>query len=469
MREGAGAAMLTLKEFLAREVVPALGCTEPGAVALATARAREELSTDQVERISVRVSDSIYKNGMNVGVPGASGETGNALAAALGALAGRADLGLEVLRDCTPAHVRVAKSMLSEGRVEVVCLPDVHGVFVESRVESESRTATCVIEAEHTNIVSVSVDGTTVFRKGRRGQGHGEGQSEGHGQGGGQAQSQAADGAEDAAADDRDIMDGVGYQDLLRLADHMAPDEIDYVMHGVDMNKAIAEYGLASESLSGLGAGKAIWALMSDNKIEKNLAFLIRSYSSAASDARMAGAQLPTMSAAGSGNQGITAIIPVALVGESLGLPKEAIARGVTVSLLSTSFVRSRIGRLTPVCGCSVAAGAGAAAGIAVLLGGNWVHAARAMQIVLSNTAGIVCDGAKGTCALRVGAAACEAYLAALIAVNDRGINSAQGIVDDTIEGTADNVGRLNAEGMRDVDRVLINIIEERVRRSEMM
>lgn len=469
MREGAGAAMLTLKEFLAREVVPALGCTEPGAVALATARAREELSTDQVERISVRVSDSIYKNGMNVGVPGASGETGNALAAALGALAGRADLGLEVLRDCTPAHVRVAKSMLSEGRVEVVCLPNVHGVFVESRVESESRTATCVIEAEHTNIVSVSVDGTTVFRKGRRGQGHGEGQSEGHGQGGGQAQSQAADGAEDAAADDRDIMDGVGYQDLLRLADHMAPDEIDYVMHGVDMNKAIAEYGLASESLSGLGAGKAIWALMSDNKIEKNLAFLIRSYSSAASDARMAGAQLPTMSAAGSGNQGITAIIPVALVGESLGLPKEAIARGVTVSLLSTSFVRSRIGRLTPVCGCSVAAGAGAAAGIAVLLGGNWVHAARAMQIVLSNTAGIVCDGAKGTCALRVGAAACEAYLAALIAVNDRGINSAQGIVDDTIEGTADNVGRLNAEGMRDVDRVLINIIEERVRRSEMM
>jgi len=106
--------MLTLKEFLAKEVVPALGCTEPGAVALATARARAELGVEQVERISVRVSDSIYKNGMNVGVPGASGATGNALAAALGALAGRADLGLEVLRDCGPAHVGIAKSMLSE-------------------------------------------------------------------------------------------------------------------------------------------------------------------------------------------------------------------------------------------------------------------------------------------------------------------------------------------------------------------
>ncbi len=465
--------MLTLKEFLSKEVVPALGCTEPGAVALATARAREELGTEQVERISVRVSDGIYKNGMNVGVPGASGETGNALAAALGALAGRADLGLEVLRDCTPAHVGVAKSMLSEGRVEVVCLAEVHGVFVEATVESASHTATCVIEGEHTNIAGVSVDGKTVFRKGRRDRGHGQGEdqsrAQGQGQNQNQAQGQASEGGEGTAADDRDIMDGVRYQDLLKLADNMASEEIDYVMRGVAMNKAIAEYGLASESLSGLGAGKAIWALMSDNKIEKNLAFLIRSYSSAASDARMAGAQLPTMSAAGSGNQGITAIIPVALVGESMGLSKEAIARGVAVSLLSTSFVRSRIGRLTPVCGCSVAAGAGAAAGIAVLVGGNWVHAARAMQIVLSNTAGIVCDGAKGTCALRVGAAACEAYLAALIAVNDRGINSAQGIVDDTIEGTADNVGRLNAEGMRDVDRVLINIIEERVRRSEMM
>ncbi|MGI6131553.1 MAG: serine dehydratase subunit alpha family protein, partial [Bacillota bacterium] len=412
---------------------------------LATARAREQLGAGPVDTISVRVSDSIYKNGMNVGVPGASGETGNALAAAVGALAGKADLGLEVLRDCTPEDVRAAKSMLSEGRVEVTCLPEVHGVFVEATVESASHTAVCVIRGEHTNIISVSLDGKTVFQR------------------------EAVGGSASASAGDRDIIDGVRYQDLLELADHMTPEEIDYVMRGVDMNKSIAEYGLASESLSGLGAGKAIWALMSDNKIEKNLSFLIRSYSSAASDARMAGAQMPTMSAAGSGNQGITAIIPVALVGESMGLQREAVARGVMVSLLSTSFVRSRIGRLTPVCGCSVAAGAGAAAGIAVLLGGNWVHAARAMQIVLSNTAGIVCDGAKGTCALRVGAAACEAYLAALIAVNDRGINSAQGIVDDTIEGTADNVGRLNAEGMRDVDRVLINIIEERVQRSEMM
>ncbi|MDD3598995.1 MAG: L-serine ammonia-lyase, iron-sulfur-dependent, subunit alpha, partial [Firmicutes bacterium] len=174
-----------------------------------------------------------------------------------------------------------------------------------------------------------------------------------------------------------------------------------------------------------------------------------------------------TMSAAGSGNQGITAIIPVALVGESMGKPREEIARAVAVSLLSTSFVRSKTGRLTPLCGCSVAAGAGAAAGMACLLGGDWMHSACAMQLVLANTAGIVCDGAKGTCALRVGTAACEAYLAALIAVNDSGINDAQGIVDTTIERTANNVARLNVEGMKEVDRVLIEILEDRVRRGD--
>jgi len=157
--------MITLKEFLAKEVVPALGCTEPGAVALAAARARQELSSESVERISVSVSDSIYKNGMNVGVPGADGETGNKLAAAMGAIAGRADLGLEVLRDCTPRDVAIAKRMIGEGRVDVICMPNRSGVYVEATVESGSQTATCIIQGEHSNIVRVDVDGNTVFAR----------------------------------------------------------------------------------------------------------------------------------------------------------------------------------------------------------------------------------------------------------------------------------------------------------------
>jgi len=449
--------MITLKEFLAKEVVPALGCTEPGAVALAAARARQELSSESVERISVSVSDSIYKNGMNVGVPGADGETGNKLAAAMGAIAGRADLGLEVLRDCTPRDVAIAKRMIGEGRVDVICMPNRSGVYVEATVESGSQTATCIIQGEHSNIVRVDVDGNTVFAR-----------REGADPGGFGIFEDARPGADpDISSETADFLEGIDYRTLLSLADEIGPDEVDYIMLGVEMNLAVAEYGLKSESKSGLGAGKAIWNLMKDDKIEKDLAFLIRSYSSAASDARMAGVQLPTMSAAGSGNQGITAIIPVALVGESMAKPRKEIARAVAVSLLSTSFVRSRTGRLTPICGCSVAAGAGAAAGIACLMGGNWLHSARAMQLVMANTAGIVCDGAKGTCALRVGTAACEAYLAALIAVHDSGINDAQGIVDTTIEGTAKNVARLNVEGMKDVDRVLIEILEERVRRGD--
>ncbi len=433
--------MLTLKEFLAKEVIPALGCTEPGAVALATARARQEVAGEPVDRVVVRVSDSIYKNGMNVGVPGAAGETGNALAAALSVTAGNADLGLEVLRNCTPADVHLAKQLLSQGKVKLVCLPEVHGVYIEASVYTAHHAATCVIEGEHSRIVSVTVDGKDVYTRPHDAMGG------------------------DARNDDP--LGDVDYATLLGLADQMDADDIEYVMHGVEINQALARHGLDDPSTSGLGAGRAVSQLIAKNQISTDLSFLVRVYASAAADARMGGAQLSAMSAAGSGNQGIAAMLPVAVVAEAMGKSREETARAVVVSLLSTSFIRSRTGRLTPVCGSVVAAGAGAAAGISVLLGGTFRHAARAVQIVLSNTAGMVCDGAKGTCALRIGTAATEAYLAALMAVNDQGINAAQGIVDESVDVTAENVARLNAEGMGHVDQVLIQILEDRARRYE--
>lgn len=434
--------MLTLKEFLAREVVPALGCTEPGAVALATARARQEVAGEPIDKVVVRVSNGIYKNGMNVGVPGTSGETGNALAAAMSVIAGNADLGLEALRDCTPADVGMAKEMMAQRKVELVCLPEVHGVYVEASVYTANHAATCIISGEHSSVVSVAVDGENVYTR---------------------PHSVASSGDPRDCSDDP--LKDIDYLALLRLADQMGPDDIEYVLHGVEINQALAKHGLDASFISGLGAGRAMLQLIEKNRVGSELPFLVRVYASAAADARMSGAQLPAMSAAGSGNQGIAAMLPVAVVAEALGKSREETARAVMISLLSTSFIRSRTGRLTPVCGSAVASGAGAAAGISVLLGGTHSHAARAMQIVLSNTAGMVCDGAKGTCALRVGMAATEAYLAALLAVNDEGITEPQGIVDESVDQTARNVARLNAEGMKDVDQVLIQILEDRARR----
>lgn len=440
--------MLTLKEFLAKEVTPALGCTEPGAVALATARARQELGDAPVERVTVRVSENIYKNGMNVGIPGAAGEKGNALAAAMSVVAGNADLGLEALRDCTPDGVAKAKDLLAQGKVEVVCLPGINGVYVEATVYNADHVGTCLIADEHSNIVSVDLDGMNVYTKS-----------------GGYANSGASGQASEYDEKCHDPLADVDYLELLGLADQMEPDDVDYLMYGVDINKKLAEYGLRELSVSGLGSGRAISELMAEKQIGNDLSFLVRAYTSAATDARMGGAQLPAMSAAGSGNQGISAIMPVAVVAESMGKSREETAKAVLISLLTTSFIRSRTGRVTPLCGSAVASGAGAAAGITVLLGGTYVQAASAMQIVFSNTAGLVCDGAKGTCALRVGMAASEAYLAALMSLNGGGIPDAQGIVEESVDMTSTNVAKLNTEGMKDVDRVMIQILEDRMER----
>ncbi|HOY89871.1 MAG TPA: L-serine ammonia-lyase, iron-sulfur-dependent, subunit alpha, partial [Bacillota bacterium] len=198
-----------------------------------------------------------------------------------------------------------------------------------------------------------------------------------------------------------------------------------------------------------------------ESRLNEDVLFKIRAYCSAGSDARMAGCTLPVMTVAGSGNQGITSMLSVALLAEALGKNIEDTAKAVMVSMLTTSYVRSAIGRVTPMCGCVVGAGAGAAAGMTYLMGGDISQIKLAMQTILANLAGIVCDGAKGTCALRVGTAVTEAYLSALMAGYSTGSKNIEGISGPTMERTAQNVSMLNKEGMKLVDKVLIDIMEE--------
>ena len=196
---------------------------------------------------------------------------------------------------------------------------------------------------------------------------------------------------------------------------------------------------------------------------ENDIAAQVKAVSAAASDARMGGVAMPVMSSAGSGNHGITAILPVYVVGTAHHKSRQEIARAVAYSHLATSFVKSRMGRLSPVCGCSVAAGSGAAAGIVNVLGGTNAQAQKAMELVLGNITGMLCDGAKESCALKVGTGASEAYYAAMIALSGGGLSVSQGVVDvKSLTQTADNAARLNAEGMKDVDHTIIDIIRNR-------
>lgn len=433
--------MFTLKEFLKKEVKPALGCTEPGAIALAVARACQEIdSIGDIEHIEVEVSDSVYKNGMDVGIPGTYGARGNAIAAVLGVICGNASYGLEVLRDCQENDVVEAKKWLKEKKVVIICDTEKNGVYIKASIFIKNQPVTCMIEGDHSNIIKVIKGGNTIFTK--------------------KNFSKSSSNNEEKSI--HDLIGDLSYREVLSLVEEMDQEDIDYILQGVDMNLKMAEYGLEDDSLSGAGFGKTLRKIMKENNVADDLGYLIKSYSFAASDARMGGAFLPVMSSAGSGNHGITAIIPLAIAGRKVGRTEEEIAKAIAISHLTTSFVKSKIGRLSPVCGCAVAAGSGAAAGLIYILDGNYEQAVLAVRTLLANTAGMVCDGAKESCALKVGTASFEAYISALFALEGRGIDASQGVVDRSIETTVNNIGRVNSEGMQGMDRIIIDIMEKR-------
>ena len=432
--------MPTLKEFLRSEVKPALGCTEPGAVALAVARACAELpDRNNVAAVRVTVSANIYKNGMAVGIPGAGGARGNAIAAALGAICGDASRGLEVLAGTKPEDVKKAEAWVEEKRATIYCDQDRGGVYVLASVFTPEHKAMCLIEGSHSNIVKVTADGETTFEKER------------------------PSGASSGFADD-----GFPtlFADVLKMADEMDGEDEDFIWEGVEMNDRIAAEGIKPAGGGSLQSSNFGLILRNDEKVGDfvPVALEIRTTASAAAEARMSGVQLPVMSSAGSGNHGITAIIPIAVLGRRAGKSRREIAKAIAVSHLATSFVKRNLGRLSPVCGCSVAAGAGAAAGMTYLMGGTYDQICSAMSLLLSNIAGMLCDGAKESCALKVGSASSEAYCAMEWALEGQHLTVPQGVFGASIEETVANVGRVSREGMKTVDRVMIDILDERHR-----
>lgn len=440
--------MLTFKEFIKNEVKPALGCTEPGAVALAVARACKELpDRDDIASVRVTVSGSIYKNGMAVGIPGTSGARGNAIAAAMGAICGDADLGLEVLRNSSRSDVEKAARWVEEERVSIYCDPDRSGVYVLASVFTPENKSVCLISESHSNIVKVIMNGVTLIDR----------------------VSDRTNGTILSGFADDGFPEKLA--DALKLADEMDSEDMEFLLKGVEMNMAVAsggyrsaeECGKCGECVQGSRFGRTLLEFAEESERE-SAALRIRSVCAAAADARMSGILLPVMSSAGSGNHGITAILPVAVFGEYAGKSREEIARGLAISHIATSFVKRRLGRMSPVCGCSIAAGAGAAAGLTVLMGGDENQIADAMELLLTNLAGMLCDGAKESCALKVSSASAEAYFAARWAMSGQRLQVPQGVFGETIEETAKNVGMISNEGMKTVDRIMISILDQRHR-----
>lgn len=412
-------------KILEQEVVPALGCTEPVAIALAAARAAEELG-GPVESVEVAVSGNLLKNGMGVGVPG-TGETGLDIAGAVGALGGKAELGLEVLRDLTAEQAEAGRKLVAQGRVKVKLADNDALLYAEVVVRGQGHSVRAVLQHEHTNIVLVEKDGRVVFSK---------------------------DDEEEHA--DKSAAWPLSMRGIHEFATTVPFEVISFFLKTAEMNMAVAEEGLRNKY--GLQVGKVIEENIGKHLLSDDTSTFAMKLTAAAADARMDGVMMPVMSNSGSGNQGITCTVPVVAFAKRLGSSEEQLTRALIMSHLAAIHIKHHLGRLSALCGATVAA-TGSSCGIVMLLGGGLPQIANAVKNMVGNVAGMICDGAKTSCALKVASSVSAAIQAAFMGMSELSVSGKEGIVSSDLETSIHNLGRLASEGMVGTDKVILDIM----------
>lgn len=410
--------------LLKQEIVPALGCTEPIAVALAVARATEELG-DRPERIALHVSRNILKNAMNVGIPG-TGMKGLEIAAALAAVAGHSAYGLEVLRDETPDDVLQAKELRS--RVSVYLSDVDKPLYIKACVSRGNDTAECVIEDSHTGITSVSHNSVS------------------------RPIEVVAEQHESAAPT---ITPALDLESIYEFATQAPIDKLAFLKRGMDMNLRVAREGLEGDY--GMNVGRKLYE--ESPAADSDYADYAVALAAAAADARMGGCTLPVMSTAGSGNQGLAATLPCIAVAERLGASDEVLLRAEAISHLITIHIKSHIGKLSALCGCAIAASVGSSCGITYLLGGGLAEICFAVQNMIADISGLICDGAKAGCALKLATGVGAAVQCARLAIAGSRADSHDGIVTEDVERSIANLGELGARGMMTADKVILEMM----------
>ena len=409
-----------------REVVPAIGCTEPIAVALCTARAAELLDT-QPEKIEVRLSANILKNAMGVGIPG-TGMIGLPIAVALGALVGRSEYRLEVLRDVTPEAVGRGARYIDEKRVCISLKEDIaEKLYIEVEASAGERRAVAVIAGGHTAFVYLERDGEVLLDK------------------------RTASVAEEEA--------GEVPLTLRRVWDFAmtAPlDELRFILETRRVNKAAAERAFAGEF--GHCVGRTLRCERERRVMGDSIFSRILSYTSAACDARMAGAMIPVMSNSGSGNQGIAATLPVVVYADETAADEEHTIRALVLSHLTVIDIEQSLGRLSALCGCVVAA-TGSSCGITYLMGGAYEQVAAAVKNMIANLTGMICDGAKPSCSMKLTSGVSTAVLSAMMAMDGHCVTPVEGIIEEDVDKCIRNLTAIGRDGMNETDRLVLGIM----------
>lgn len=421
----------TFISILKAEVVPALGCTEPIAVALAVAKARETLGQTPAT-IKLFLSPNIFKNGMGVGIPG-TGMIGLHIAAALGAIYGKSDNGLELLTGITDNVADEAKAIVDNNKVSIEIREGSEKLYIEAIcTNSDGEWAKAVIAEKHSNIILVEKNGEVIERN--------QNQNENNN-------------VEDGSLKDKVSLTIEG---IFNFIARVPFADIKFILTTVDYNDAIAQEGLSK--VYGLSVGRTLKGYIEKGILSDDLMNNAMCLTAAASDARMSGSTLPVMSNSGSGNQGITATLPVYSVAKGLKTDMETLARALALSHLVVIHIKNYLGRLSALCGCAVAA-TGAGCGITYLMGGGLKETIYTIKNMVGNITGMVCDGAKEGCALKVSTGVSAAVQSALLALDGIVISSSDGIIDEDIEKTIQNFGRVGSEGMNQADKLLLDIM----------
>lgn len=409
-----------------REVVPAIGCTEPIAVALCVAKAAETLGV-KPEKISVWLSANILKNAMGVGIPG-TGMIGLPIAIALGALIGKSEYQLEVLKDSVPEAVEAGKRFIDEKRILIALKPNIsEKLYIEVCCEAGSDRSIAIIAGGHTSFVYVSHNDDVLLDK----------------------QTVSAEEEENAVPD-------LTLRKVYDFAMTAPLDEIRFILDTARLNKAAAEQSFTGNY--GHGLGKMLRGTYEHKVMGDSVFSHILSYTSGACDARMAGAMIPVMSNSGSGNQGISATLPVVVYAEENGKSEEELIRALMLSHLTVIYIKESLGRLSALCGCVVAA-TGSSCGITWLMGGTYEQITYAVQNMIANLTGMICDGAKPSCALKVTTGVSTAVLSAIMAMENRCVTSVEGIIDQDVDQSIRNLTRIGSQGMNETDKLVLDIM----------
>jgi UPF0597 protein APJL_1638 len=409
-----------------QEVVPALGCTEPISLALASAIARQYLG-QLPECIEAKVSPNLMKNGMGVTVPG-TGTQGLSMAAAIGAIGGDPKGGLEVLKQITPEQVEQAKAMLNAGKVSVSIFETEHILYSEAALFAGNESVRVRIAAHHTNVIYIEKNDQTIFSK------------------------------PCAVETDNlnEIFTALSAKDIFDFSTTVATEKIAFINDAAKLNCALSQEGLRADY--GLHIGRTLQKQIGKGLLSDDLLNRIVIETTAASDARMGGANLPAMSNSGSGNQGITATLPVIVVARHIKATEEQQTRALFLAHLMAIYIHSKLPKLSALCAVTTAA-MGSCAGVAWLLTHKFEPISMAISSMIGDISGIICDGAANSCAMKVSTSVTSAYKSVLMALDDMQVTGDEGIVEHNIDRSINNLCNIASRSMQYTDRQVIEIM----------